>query len=294
MNILHDHAPAVFLENVGLFVDQVKRVDYIDLFLSQLRLVMSLDDGHYQADYYQRDEDVSQTMYKETIPRQPESTSALANGISKLALSDSPLMPTTSKVNTICNSFLAVLQDRYATNLQNVITAHVCKLPPDLEAGLGVVKDLGASQPDLADTAIEHICFLADVNRVYDAALGMYSLDLALLVAQQSQKDPREYLPYMQSLQELPELRRRFRLDDDLGRNRKALQHLYELKAIDEVQSYTQKHELYADALELYRYEPTTQALIMRLYADFLNSRNRYKDAAIGKYLVHIFHSKSN
>jgi elongator complex protein 1 len=43
MNILHDHAPTVFLENVGLFVDQVKRVDYIDLFLSQLRLVMSLE-----------------------------------------------------------------------------------------------------------------------------------------------------------------------------------------------------------------------------------------------------------
>jgi len=229
-------------------------------------------------------------MYKETIPRQADPTHALTSGVQNLALGGASITPMTSKVNRICDAFLTVLQDRYATNLQNVITAHVCKLPPDLEAGLGVVKGLRASQPDLADTAIEHICFLADVNRVYDAALGMYSLDLALLVAQQSQKDPREYLPYMQSLQELPELRRRFRLDDDLGRNRKALQHLYELKAIDEIQSYTQKHELYAEALELYRYEPTTQALIMRLYADFLNSRNRYKDAAIGKYLVHPVH----
>jgi len=237
---------------------------------------------------------VSQTMYKETIPRPVDSTHALTSGVQNLALGGASLTPTTSKVNRICDAFLTVLQDRYATNLQNVITAHVCKLPPDLEAGLGVVKDLRASQPDLADTAIEHICFLADVNRVYDAALGMYSLDLALLVAQQSQKDPREYLPYMQSLQELPELRRRFRLDDDLGRNRKALQHLYELKAIDEVQSYTQKHELYADALELYRYEPTTQALIMRLYANFLNSRNRYKDAAIGKCLFSRVHSDLN
>jgi len=51
MNILHDHAPAVFLGNVGLFVDQVKRVDYIDLFLSQLRLVMGCwSDAHDQAD----------------------------------------------------------------------------------------------------------------------------------------------------------------------------------------------------------------------------------------------------
>ena len=38
------------------------------------------------------------------------------------------------------------------------------------------------------DGAIEHICFLADVNRLYENALGLYDLELALLVAQQSQK----------------------------------------------------------------------------------------------------------
>jgi elongator complex protein 1 len=37
MNILHDYAPEQFLENVALFVDQVKRVDFIDEFLSRLR-----------------------------------------------------------------------------------------------------------------------------------------------------------------------------------------------------------------------------------------------------------------
>jgi len=37
MNILHDHAPEEFISNVSLFVDQVEKVEYIDLFLSQLR-----------------------------------------------------------------------------------------------------------------------------------------------------------------------------------------------------------------------------------------------------------------
>ena len=41
---------------------------------------------------------------------------------------------------------------------------------------------------ELAEKAVEHICFLADVNKLYDSALGLYDLDLALLVAQQSQK----------------------------------------------------------------------------------------------------------
>ena len=43
-------------------------------------------------------------------------------------------------------------------------------------------------QPAHVDRAVEHICFLADVNRLYDHALGLYDLDLTLLVAQQSQK----------------------------------------------------------------------------------------------------------
>ena len=37
MNILHDHAPEDFARNVALFIDQVQKVEHIDLFLSQLR-----------------------------------------------------------------------------------------------------------------------------------------------------------------------------------------------------------------------------------------------------------------
>lgn len=37
MNILYDHAPEEFTANIGLFVDQIPEVEYIDLFLSQLR-----------------------------------------------------------------------------------------------------------------------------------------------------------------------------------------------------------------------------------------------------------------
>jgi elongator complex protein 1 len=47
--------------------------------------------------------------------------------------------------------------------------------------------DSGAT-PESAEIAVEHICFLADVNKLYDTALGLYDLELTLLVAQQSQK----------------------------------------------------------------------------------------------------------
>jgi hypothetical protein len=41
---------------------------------------------------------------------------------------------------------------------------------------------------DASEQAAEHICFLADVNQLYDHALGIYDLDVAILIAQQSQK----------------------------------------------------------------------------------------------------------
>lgn len=37
MNILHDYAPQQFMENVPLFIAQVKKVEYIDEFLSRLK-----------------------------------------------------------------------------------------------------------------------------------------------------------------------------------------------------------------------------------------------------------------
>ena len=37
MNIIHDYAPVQFMENIQLFVDQVKRIDFIDEFISRLR-----------------------------------------------------------------------------------------------------------------------------------------------------------------------------------------------------------------------------------------------------------------
>ncbi|CAG8976503.1 hypothetical protein HYALB_00006000 [Hymenoscyphus albidus] len=266
MNLLYDHAPKQMLSNIGLFVDQVKKISYIDLFLSSLR-----------------EEDVTQDMYKETRVISPLENRVVdisdTNG--NVSLEQSFAQPV-SKINRICDAFLEVLKTRTATNLQNIITANVCKSPPALEDGLMVVAQLMEKDESMADKAVEHICFLADVNRLYENALGLYNLDLALLVAQQSQKDPREYLPFMQKLQEMTPLpRRRFGIDDYLGRNAKALTHLHELDTFDELQTYTQKHDLYEAALSIYRYTPDRHAILTGLYAKYLESKSSFKEAAL-------------
>ncbi len=56
-----------------------------------------------------------------------------------------------------------------------------------------------------AQSALEYVCWLADPNKMYEVALGTYDLDLVAMVGLQTQKDPREYMPYLQSLREIPD-----------------------------------------------------------------------------------------
>jgi len=232
-----------------------------------------------------RDEDVTQTMYKETRTLS-DIQKGLTNGANGFTSPEISLAKS-SKINRICDAVLDVLKARAATNLQNIITANVCKSPPALEDGLLVVAQLMKEDTSMADKAVEHICFLADVNKLYDNALGLYDLDLALLVAQQSQKDPREYLPFMQNLQQMTELRRRFSIDDHLGRHSKALTHLHALNAFTELQNYTQKHKLYQSALALYRYNPAQHSTLTSLYAEYLESKSSFKEAALAYESLH-------
>jgi elongator complex protein 1 len=134
----------------------------------------------------------------------------------------------------------------------------------------------------LAEKTAEHICFLADVNLLYENALGIYDLDVALLIAQQSQKDPREYLPYLQSLQEMSKLRRQFQIDNDLRRYSKALGHLHDLEEFEELQKYVEKHELYSVAIEMLKYREDKLRKLMQSYANYLAAKSRYKEAGIG------------
>jgi len=158
---------------------------------------------------------------------------------------------------------------------------------------------------------VEHICFLADVNRLYDHALGLYDLEMALLIAQQSQKvghlhsleafttwltpvkDPREYLPFLQNLQKMPALRRQHSIDDYLRRHPKALKSLCEMNAFEEVKAYAVKHSLHSEGLDFYRYQEERLSEIMRLHADYLQRQGKFKDAGMAYEYLHDYNTAS-
>ena len=83
-----------------------------------------------------REEDVSKTMYRETLNNVTE--------VSEQHQADSLIK--NSKVNRICDAFLDALKSLTTSHFQSVVTAHVCKSPPDLDAGLTQIAGLKSEQ----------------------------------------------------------------------------------------------------------------------------------------------------
>lgn len=89
----------------------------------------------------EREEDVSETLYKDTLKmaNTAETASGLFKAKNDMANEISAKLSKTGKVNRICDAMLTALSNKTDTNLRNLVTAHVCKAPPDLDAGLKLV-----------------------------------------------------------------------------------------------------------------------------------------------------------
>ncbi|KAF7721259.1 hypothetical protein EC973_004986 [Apophysomyces ossiformis] len=251
LNILYDENPDQFIENIERFVKDIPEVDYLNLFLSNLR-----------------NEDTTVTMYRsEKRNQQPQEEKRVQN-----------------KVNYICeaarNVLLKLGRKHY---IQSILSTYVKSSPPDLESALMLLAEIKESSLSDAEEALKYTIFLCDADRLYDVALGMYNFPLVLLVAQQAQKDPKEYLPFLQELQKLEKYYQRFRIDDHLKRFEKALRNLSLAgdKHFDELIDYMQKHSLYLVALEEYANKPEKRQVILNVYGDYLVQTSAYEEAGI-------------
>ncbi|CCD27111.1 Elongator subunit IKI3 NDAI_0J02190 [Naumovozyma dairenensis CBS 421] len=273
LDILYDYAPDLFFDNLELFINQLEKVDYLNLFISCLG-----------------EDDVTQTKYKETIKSGiADSFETAAAPLTEMQqyMKKKMFDPSTSKVNKICNAVLEVLlsNEIYKKKyIQTIITAYASQRPQNLEEALKLIASV--EDKEEKDSCATYLCFLQDVNVVYKAALSLYDVKLALLVAQKSQMDPREYLPFLQTLQDNEPLRRQFLIDDYLKKYENALEHLTESeKARDEVSEeiidYVEVHELYKHALSIFKYESKKQNIIYGRFAKHLASKQDYVEAGI-------------
>ncbi|NWT72124.1 ELP1 protein, partial [Prunella himalayana] len=264
LNLLYDHNPKaslpsslVFLENTETFIRQIDSVNYINLFFTELK-----------------EEDFTKTMYPSL------------NGSSN---SQPHQHPDQKKVNLICDVLRVAMEhidpQKYCLS---ILTAHVKKNPPELEIALQKVHDLRESiTPDVqavsAEEALKYLLFLVDVNELYDYSLGTYDFDLVIMVAEKSQKDPKEYLPFLNSLRKMETNYQRYTIDRHLKRYTKALGHLSKCgpEHFSEFLNLVKDQNLYSEALKLY--PTTTQEYkdISDAYGEYLIQKQLYEQAAL-------------
>ncbi|EGC35070.1 hypothetical protein DICPUDRAFT_79181 [Dictyostelium purpureum] len=272
MNLIYDHNPTDFLRHVETFIDQIQNIDYLNLFISSLR-----------------DEDTTKTLFvdletKHLIPPTNVKPSAVVEG----------------KVNLVCDKLRQVLveKDSIKFNLP-ILTTYVKKSPPELDQVLRLIQSLRGEEVNengetivnrLAEESLDYIVFLVDVNKLYDIALGTYDFELVIMVAQKSQKDPKEYISFLQELQKMERFYQRYSIDKYLNRWETALYNLarageqYEQDCLELIK----QHNIYKESLVIYggseKAEIKNQKEMFKkvsdIYADYLVQHNNYEDAA--------------
>ncbi|XP_054647824.1 elongator complex protein 1 [Dunckerocampus dactyliophorus] len=256
LNLIYDHNPQVFLENTDMFLTQLSSINLINLFLTELR-----------------EEDTTGSMY----PRPEGSTF------------QQPLTPGQKKVDVVCDALRSTMEATDPNKFcLSILTAHVKKSVPELEIALQKVHELRVNPPEgdsavSAEEALKYLLFLVNVNDLYEHSLGTYDFDLVLMVAEKSQKDPKEYLPFLNMLKNLEVNYQRYTIDKHLRRYRKALLHLSKCgeEHFPEALQLVKEQTLYSEALRLYPADSAHYKALSCAYAEHLVEQQQAEQAGL-------------
>nr|XP_040028931.1 elongator complex protein 1 isoform X1 [Gasterosteus aculeatus aculeatus]XP_040028932.1 elongator complex protein 1 isoform X1 [Gasterosteus aculeatus aculeatus] len=256
LNFIYDHNPKVLLENMQTFITQLDSISHINLFLTELK-----------------EEDTTSTMY----PR-PEDSSVHSRPAAGQ-----------KKVDVVCDALRGAMESMDPNKFfLSVLTAHVKKTLPELEIALQKVHELRVNPPPAAgavsaEEALKYLLFLVNVNDLYEHSLGTYDFDLVLMVAEKSQKDPKEYLPFLNMLKSLEPNYQRYTIDKHLKRYRKALHHLSKCgeEHFHEALQLVKEQKLYSEALRLYAADAAKHKALSCVYAEHLMEQQQAEQAGL-------------
>ncbi|KAJ1530829.1 hypothetical protein ONE63_005675 [Megalurothrips usitatus] len=267
LNLFVDHDASFFLTNIDTFVRRVSNPQWLCLFLAELH-----------------DDDCTKSMYKSHY-------------------SESRPISLQDKVNSVCEAVLEAVKrmpEKDAAKLTlPVLTALVLKRSSGgLEDALSLVKTLKESEEKSENAvhwtiALRHLLYLKDVNQLMDAALGMYDFNLVVLVASKSQKDPKEYLAFLNKLRQMEINYQRYNIDKHLRKWESALLHLIKCpdNHEDELLQFVMNQGLYREALAALPKNNERFRMIASAYADKLASQRLYKEAAVMYRRANDFHN---
>lgn len=134
-----------------------------------------------------------------------------------------------------------------------------------------------------AEEALKYLLYLVDVNELYNVALGTYDFGLVLFVAQKSQKDPKEFLAFLNELKGYEPNYRKFKIDEHLRRFEKALQHIANCgrEKFHEALEFIKRHEYYSRSLQAYQNDQECYGEICLAFADHLRANGKLEEASL-------------
>lgn len=281
LNLLCDINYDKFKNGIKKFIAQNMRVDYLNLFITSL----------------------SEDESKELEFLKPRS----GEDIIRRKFAD--ISGAKTKINEVCDLIRAELEriDDKKEFVLPILTTYIKKTPQELIDVLYLVKDLKSNEKQVDrkiipphlnpetmkkekkekrvyyEDALEYICWIVDANKLYNVALQTYDFDLVTMVATQTQKDPREFLPYLNSLKEMDPQYMRFKVQYDLKEYELALKEISvaDPKYFKEALAMIKKQRLYRQALRHYADQPEQLKEIKITFADYLHDRKYFEEAGL-------------
>jgi len=189
------------------------------------------------------------------------------------AVSDSP----PNKVSTLCAALIAQCD---VTKWSNAITCCYVKMN-QIKEGLLCLKALYMTHPAVAEDSIKLMLIMTDDNTLFNEALSTYDLDLVLQIAQFTQKDPKEYLIFLNELKGLQEDYCKYKIDRHLGNNKLALLSLVKCERFEEVLDFVTQHNLYSQALTCYQPSSEHFKTLSHLFAGVVKQKGKLREAGL-------------
>lgn len=255
LNLIYDHNPEMFVENVNVFINNISNTNWLSLFISELD-----------------EQDVTQSMYLGAY-----SNECKTNKVNE-------------KVKTVCSLMRKELEKINENNkyILPILTTYVKNnTVRDLESALIEIKRIKQDNNEQnvvsANDALKYLLYMVNVDELYNIALGLYDFELVMFVANKSQKDPKEYIPYINKLKLMEENYQKFTIDNDLKRYESALKHLIKCREekSDELLIFIKQHCLYSKALNLIPNNDLRYKNIAEEFGSFLISKRHFSEAGM-------------
>uniref|UniRef100_T1P7H5 Elongator complex protein 1 n=1 Tax=Musca domestica TaxID=7370 RepID=T1P7H5_MUSDO len=259
LNIICDHNLCTFMDKIDVFLEEIQNPNWLNLFLSDLQ-----------------NEDFTKTMYSSNYKQDSQSYPEA--------------FKIENKVELICKALCVRMEQSSEKRFcLPIITAYV-KLR-QIEKALELIWEEKKRESSVkndspavgAEEALKYLLYLVDVNELYNVALGTYDFGLVLFVAQKSQKDPKEFLAFLNELKGYEPNYRKFKIDEHLRRFEKALQHIANCgrEKFHEALEFIKRHEYYSRSLQAYQNDADCYGEICLAFADHLRANGKLEEASL-------------